>query len=168
MPDLSSPIDGFTWPEASDDDQRLALDNVREHGAHVICVTGDGPVPQHAFTLGLYARFGHPEVLVLGLPPEVCEDVLGEIIEGVAVGRTFADGDEADDILRSHPMRFVAVPDDARSPWLDLGAWLYGSLADGPPVLQVLWPAKNGRFPGQKGSPTWMKKHQPVLGTARP
>ena len=72
-------------------------------------------------------------------------------------------------MLRGFPVRFVGVPSESYPDWLDRARWFNASLGeDAFPCVQVLWPSKGGRFPGQKGSPTWMKRRQPILGAPRP
>jgi len=168
-------LPGFEWPAAADATDEAALADVREHKAHVIFVSEQeaGPGlpfrPGFAFTIGLYLHFGHPELLIMGLPPEVCDDVLNEVIGLVEEGSAYGDGDESGDILRNLPVRFVGVPSEAYAEWLGYARWFYASIdQDSFPCVQILWPSKKGRFPGQKGCPPSLKRHQPVLGTARP
>jgi hypothetical protein len=154
----------FPWPSPRDDAETQALARLQSDDAVIASTEEAGKRPASSCTAGLFLRYGHPELLLIGLPPEVAEDVLGEVIELVAGGARFAHGEASSDVLRGFDVRFVAVPADVEGDWLQLPRWLY-SAADRPfPCLQVVWPARNGRFPGQKGSPTWMPRRQPVLG----
>jgi hypothetical protein len=42
--------------------------DIATYGWHVIKVFEDDEGPSFAFTIGLYKRFGHPELVVFGLP----------------------------------------------------------------------------------------------------
>ncbi|MCO4773721.1 MAG: DUF4262 domain-containing protein [Deltaproteobacteria bacterium] len=167
MADAPTPLPDFAWPEASTPDDEQVLADVREHSTYIASAAEVPKKPSFAYTVGLYLNYGHPEMLLLGLPPEVATDVLDSIQDLVAGGAVFAAGESSDDVLRKFPVRFSAVPDAERDARMPRATWFYGAHTDGAfPCLQVLWPAGNGRFPGQKGSPMWMRKRQPILQPA--
>lgn len=161
---MAEQLDGFQWPETDLEGEAQVLADVREHGVHVVCHEGSDAEPPYAYTVGLYLNAGHPEVLVVGLPPDSAADVLTEVTELIGDGTAFAAGDESSDVLRKYSVRFVQTPAASQEQWLRTARWFYGSLDGTFPSLQLLWPTQKGRFPGDKGLPAWMKKHQPVVG----
>lgn len=64
--------------EAKDEHERKALADVQQHGWHVLKVMEDNEGPAFAYTVGLYHSFGHPELIVVGLP----EVYLGNLPQG--------------------------------------------------------------------------------------
>jgi hypothetical protein len=162
---MAQQIDGFQWPETDVPEETQILADVREHGVHVVCHEGSDASPPYGYTVGLYLNAGHPEVLVIGLPPDSAADVLTEVTELVGDGSAFAAGDESSDVLRKYSVRFVEAPPSSHERWLGKAQWFYSSVDGSFPSLQLLWPTQKGRFPGDKGLPAWMKKYQPVAGS---
>jgi hypothetical protein len=133
--------------------------DVREYGWHVIHVGGAGP--EFAYTVGLYRTFGHPEVVVLGLPGGVAHRLLNAVGAEVRAGRAFAAGSASREILERFDVAFRPVPPEAHRGRLGWAVWFY----DGPafPALQVVYPDRDGRFPWEAGVADGLRAAQPVL-----
>ena len=50
--------------------------DIETYGWHVIKVLEDDEGPGFAFTIGLFKRFGHPELIVFGLPLDTMHEML--------------------------------------------------------------------------------------------
>lgn len=105
------------------------------------------PLPPFTYSIG-FRELGHPEVIVVGLSPFVAHAIIGTVYDRVKDGERFKDGDIVDGILdNSYKVRFDALPPDGRP--LNAARTYYQ--IDELPALQVVWPDKNGLFPGQEG-----------------
>jgi hypothetical protein len=153
----------FRWPKPKNAGHEKIVADVKEYGWHVLNVFGpEGP--KFSYTIGLYLSFGHPELLVAGLPPEKAMPIVNLIGERVAKGEAFASGTVSTEILRNLPVSFRAV-DPAHYPeWIGLGLWFYRSLRPGElPLLQIVWPDREGRFPWDEGFDESLRAFQPVV-----
>ncbi|OZB13130.1 MAG: cell division protein FtsQ [Marinobacter sp. 34-60-7] len=87
--------------------------------------------PPFAYTIGLSAKFGSPELCVAGLSSRAANELLGKLVEDVGAGRLSLDGDhipagihEAQDCVwrRVHPSQFVGdnqvAVERAASAWI--------------------------------------------------
>ncbi len=118
---------------------------------------GGGPDdPRWSHTVGLHG-FGHPEVVVVGLPFEAGETYLNLVGEAVRAGAAFPAGVTTTALTdASSPVVFIRVEDTARLAVLEQ---LYGSVD----ALQLVWPDSAGRLPWQEGHRN-PAAAQPLLG----
>lgn len=124
------------------------MDDVGRFGWHGIsvcrCEGCDGP--EFYFTIGLGIGHRHPELVIVGLTGEQSHAIAQSAIADIRGGHVFAAGTRSDALLEGYDVRFEAVDVDAWSEWLQQAHWFYG---DEPwSVLQVIWPDRNGHFPG--------------------
>lgn len=119
---------------------------IAEHGWAVQAVlplaADPEPASPFSYTVGLSSpRFGHPEFVVFGLPPEVAHTVLNDLGGRVRDGRRFHAGERIPDLLQGgYVVELVWVDNaaDERAP-LSVANRLYGYT--GPvDALQVVWP----------------------------
>ena len=66
--------------------------DIATYGWHVVKVLEDDEGPAFAFTIGLWQRFQHPELIVFGLPLETMHQMLNGAGAAVRAGRPYAAG----------------------------------------------------------------------------
>jgi hypothetical protein len=118
----------------------------------------DGERPPFAYSIGFGSSFDHPEVIVAGLPEETSESVLSSVQAMLAEGVTYGDGDTSGDILEGFDVQFREIPQDLLISSLAQASVFYG---DRPfAALQLVWPDRDGNFPGGKYAPAWLSDRQ--------
>jgi hypothetical protein len=119
---------------------------------------GAGPEPGEAafsYTVGL-TSFGHPEVVITGMPFKPAQTFLNNIGADVRDGKRFEAGALNED-LAPVPVLFLSV---LRDEGLVAVRQVYGSCS----AVQMVWPDSAGRFPwiaGYNNPPD----AQPLLGS---
>lgn len=131
-------------------EQRL-LDDVTRHGWHCVQVQGDAKNPPYSHTVGFHKTWKHPELLVMGLPPEVSHQVLGMASEMIARGHVFRPELRDSALFEGKDCLPRTIPGTAHRKYMGLAVWFYRDTPGGFPALQILWPDDNGRFPGELG-----------------
>jgi hypothetical protein len=99
-----------------------------------------------AFSIGLYHSFGHPEVILFGLPVQTCMEVVNLIGRHVKEGTHYESDHDYADILPD-PFR-CAFKNVQRSQYRDhvgYALWFYES--EEFPLLQCFWPDKTVQVP---------------------
>src|SRR5947209_6853734 len=96
-------------PAARDDQDRKLLADIEQFGWHVICIEQDDEGPGFAYSIGLYGTFGHPEILVIGLDPQVMFGMVNGVGEGIWAGKRFEHLDESGDVLDGFNVAFRRV-----------------------------------------------------------
>jgi hypothetical protein len=133
-----------TDPGLSDRDRELLL-RLETHGWYVIKVGAGAGEPAFAYSLGLYERFGHPELILFGLTLDTMHQLINDAGEQIKNGKRFEDGQHYDDLLDDYPCAFRLVRREEYGSHLTYTQWFYQG--SDFPVLQMVWPDTNSCFP---------------------
>ena len=147
--------------EPKDEHERKALADVRNHGWHVLKVMEDNEGPAFAYTVGLYHSFGHPELIVVGLPLDVGHSVLNIAGESIRRGNRYLAGTQSDEFLEDRACAFRRMPESQYRHYLGWNLWFY----DGAPfpALQMIWADQQGRWPWESAVAPEVRERQPVI-----
>jgi hypothetical protein len=145
----------------NDGEARVESD-VRTFGWHVVLVGSSNDRPGFAYTIGLFHRHHHPEVVVLGLPDGTAHEVLNVVGGAVSRGARFEAGVQTGEILQGLAVAFVELPTAAYPSYLGYARRFYGG--DEFTALQLVWPDAAGRFPWDEG----VAEHARVNQSVRP
>jgi hypothetical protein len=147
---------------ATDAGEQKLLDDVAKFGWHCMNVLGDEDHEPFTYTVGLFETYGHPELLIYGVPRDVAHAVLRIAADAVADGKPLNLGEPTDELLEGYACVFVPVPLSEYPEHVGFARWYYEG--DHFPVQQVIWPSKSGQFPWHPQASTAFRKKQPVLG----
>ena len=128
---------------------RAVADDIRAIGWSVSAVLGDAIAPPWAYTVGLWLSQQGPELTMFGLPVEHMTVILNSIGDRVATGAVIEAGDYVDGIC---PCPLAIRPVDAS--WRTTSMFAVSDRYHGyvrPPYLQVVWPDRRDRYPGDAG-----------------
>jgi Domain of unknown function (DUF4262) len=124
----------------------------------------DPPVPAYAYTIGVPAAAGFPEVAVFGLTPAAANGLLELVVDACRGGTEIPLGVEVlgllDNDLRCAFGRVDVATYGAFFPTAI--AWYRGEPFE---LVQLLYPDRNGFMPYETGYDQRMRLAQPVLGT---
>ena len=124
----------------------------------------DPPFPPYAYTIGFQSAFGFPDIAVFGLTPVAIRGLIDLVADMLRGGTEIPVGVELvglfDNDLRC---AFAPVDLDEWGPLFEVAtAWYRG---DPPPMVQLLWPDRNGFLPTEPGFDRRVVTAQPVIGT---
>jgi hypothetical protein len=139
--------------------------DVERHGWGVFGIKAVGGLPGWAFTAGLWHTFGSPEVAMFGLRVADMQVWLNDVGEQIRSGQTFDPDERRMGILPGFPVTFRPVHEGWYRDLLGYAMWF----AQRPPlpVVQVVWPDTEGRFPWDPGCGTRCLFDQPQLWLAK-
>jgi len=136
-----------------------AIDIIEQFGCQVMGVTGTSVSPTFSYTTGLYDTCGKPELITVGLPPDVAHSALNYAVELMERGVDLTVGRHKD-LIGDVECEFRPVD----SKWLHQVMlrtdWFYEG-AD-VPVLQLIYPDLENRFQDEDDSFTEFFR-QPLL-----
>jgi hypothetical protein len=135
--------------------------DVSTTGWSIQVVPGDENAPPWAYTVGLWASYRAPEFTMAGLPVEHMAIILNAIAERVAAGESI---DVADEINGICPCSLTVRPVHAswrHTNMFTISDRYYGYVRPG--YLQVAWPDRRGRYPGDRGFQTRYDGRQPMM-----
>ena len=137
-------------PLATSAADRKLLREIDNSGWTLMYISGDPESPDFAFTIGLFANYNHPEIVVVGLDSEGAGWLLNRIAEQVRAGRRFDNTREFDGVLQNqYGCRFRTLPKKLQKDHLGTAIWFYQGSEF--PAMQVFVPDVNGRYPWEHG-----------------
>jgi len=146
---------------ADDKNEQKILDNIAEFGWHCTHILAEAEYVEYSFTVGLFQSYGHPELIIFGLPSRVAHDVLSIAAEAAARGAPLDLSAPTDALLRDQPCCFVEVPASQYYESVGFARWYYQGNAF--PLYQIVWPSRSGLFPWHPDASPEFKGAQPVL-----
>ncbi len=105
-------------------DQQV-LDDVAEHGWHVMNVLDLPDSPGWAYSIGLYQNFDHPEVVVFGLNAELMHSIINSVGNDIRAGKRFMDGRQYPELIDAYSCIFKTVDVTWYYPFLGYANWFY-------------------------------------------
>ena len=146
--------------------EQKILSDIRSEGWHVINVMPEAGSPGWAFSIGLFEKFGQPEILIFGLREPTMKQLINQVAENMGEGSEYADGYRDESLLEGYGCAFKKVEKVWLAETAGLGLWYYGEREF--PMLQLYWPDRNGRFPWDKRCDPAIRQLQPRLHLADP
>ena len=153
-------IDGFRLVSPQDELDERIYREVFTAGCSILSFGSCDTAPEFTYSVGLYLNFLHPEILVMGLHPTTAHGLITRLLHEASQGSTLAADSVRQDLFEdSRPVRFRAVPEERYLDYLGRNCNFYFSLFGkqsglydfGFPVLQAIWPDRDGHFPDEPG-----------------
>ncbi len=141
--------------------ERKILKNVQKYSWHANGIPGEGTSPNWAYSVGLFAKYGQPELIIFGREIALMHQMIACYADLLQAGKEFSDGAKIDGIIpdKTCVLREVHVP--WREPLLRSASWYYHY--EEYPVLQCYWPDRHGYFPWEDHCSKRSRKAQPLL-----
>ncbi len=152
--------------ETLDDGDLRIMADLAQSGFHVVDVGADGGVADHAYSIGLFRSWDHPEVELFGLAPEVLHAAVSRLGDRIRHGERFEHGDVVDGILDDRALAFRRIVPRHYAAFLSRAVWYHGGARF--PALQAVWADGDGRFPWDRWFPRELRDAQPVLFEPEP
>jgi hypothetical protein len=140
---------------------RSVLDDIEKNGVQLFFDEDEESGSSRAFTLGLWHLRQRPEVVALGLPEDLAVQVLELVIDDVEDGVVYEAGQKHEGIVHGYPVWFGKVRKEQAAALLPELASVYGDVD--VPVLQLVYPDKQGRWPWDADVREGFRDSQPVL-----
>ena len=121
------------------------LKDIGEHGVHIAFVDTDGYSPRFGYSIGLYKGYNHPELIIIGLPPESIGAIINGAKSEIENGTRYIEDVKYDGLLHGYPMQFVEVELEYYQDYVGYAGWYNDNSFDFP-VLQMVWPDKEHNF----------------------
>jgi hypothetical protein len=125
-------------------------------------VDDNSAIPAHAYSIGLTALTGFPEILVVGLAPATASDLIGVAVDALRNGVEIPIACELVGLLDGEQRcAFAPLSDDEAISWCPAVSD-YSELPLN--VVQMLYPDRKGFLPYEAGYEQRMRFAQPVVG----
>ena len=142
------------------------LDHIERFDCHVTSVFDpDGIEPTFSYSIGLRKKFGVPEVIVVGLEPELGHALVNEYRDRVRAGERFEPGVPYSGFLDGFSVYLEPVIKKHRKGYMLSACWLYGG--SDFEAVQIVYPTTSGVWPWEPEASDWFRNNQPMLGLNR-
>lgn len=142
--------------------RQTILNNIEMYGCHLVLIEADNYLPAFVYSIGLFKRFGHPELICFGLKTEVMASIINHACDLIKNNESLKENKLYPGFLEGYNIQFLPVDKDYYPDYVGYAGWFYDMRFDFP-ALQLVWPDKQHNFPWEKGfNPDWKYK-QPLL-----
>ncbi len=148
-------------PFPENDGDRTMLANIVRVGWAVLGIPGDEEGPGYGFSIGLYRTFGHPEIILIGLPWETTHRFINSIGSAIEAGMRYEAGKQYDDVAEGFLSAFALMDVRHYKAYIGTAGWFYQGWNF--PVLQLVWPDRDGVFPWEANAKPGHRTQQPIL-----
>ncbi|WP_111672321.1 DUF4262 domain-containing protein [Algoriphagus litoralis] len=142
--------------------KQAILENIERYGCHLALLEADSYLPAFVYSIGLFKKFGHPELICFGLKTDVMASILNIACDLIKSGETLTTNRLYSEFLEGYQIQFIPVDKDFYPNYVGYGGWFYGNTFDFP-LLQLVWPDKQQRFPWDQDFNSNWKFSQPLL-----
>ena len=142
--------------------KRTILHNIETYGCHLASIAPDNYLPGFVYSIGLFKKFNHPEIICFGLKQDVMADIINGVCDEIKKGLSMQAYKRYPDFIQDFDVQFIPVVKEFYQDYLGYGGWFYDMSFDFD-ALQMVWTDKQNKFPWEDGfNPDWKFK-QPLL-----
>ena len=142
-------------------EQRI-LDDIEQYGCHVTSVFDPAQTePSFSYSIGLTRTAAVPEVIAVGVRPELGHSLVNLYMDRSRSGESFVPGIPYVGFLSGFPVYFRPVLEEYRRKYMLSATWLYGGTDY--QALQIVYPTTDGIWPWDATASDWFRNNQPLL-----
>lgn len=142
--------------------KQAILANIEDFGCHLSLIEADNYLPGFVYSIGLYKKYAHPEIICFGLHNDVMSAIINHACDLIKDGAVLTTGKLYSGFLEGFQVQFVEVDKAFYPGYLGYAGWFYDMGFDFP-VLQLIWPDKQQKFPWEENFNADWKFKQPLL-----
>lgn len=141
------------------DDQTKS--DIEKFGLSVAMVGATEYLPSFAYSIGLWQKFNHPELICFGLRIQTLHSIINDVADLVKKGEIIQTGKIYNNIFENSRAEFIRV--DKRSLGDYFGTAISFYDMDDFPALQLVWTDRNDTFPWETDFEADLVYKQPLL-----
>ena len=134
---------------------------IRRDGYYLALHEAEDDFPAYAYTIGLQQSNGHPELLIFGLDDDTMRILLGDAADRVKAGQPIQPQQHYDDYFEGYKIVFAHVNVDEYKGLFQYGVDFNHGIDF--PMLQLIWPDQEHRFPWEEQFDKNLVAKQPLL-----
>ena len=152
----------YGYGQSDSDQKQLIQDNIDNYGCHLIQIASDNYLPGFVYSIGLYKKFRHPEIICFGLNSEVAASTINYACDLIKNGEILVPEQLYKGFLEGYSIQFLEVDKDHYRDYVGFAGWFYDRNFDFP-LLQLVWPDKARNWPWEPNFNYNWKFRQPLL-----
>jgi Domain of unknown function (DUF4262) len=148
---------------ASDFDELLQKTkvNIEKFGLQVISINASSYLPSFSYSIGLWQRFQHPEIICFGLKIDLMHALINDVAEIIKRGEKIETARNYTTLFNNLDAQFLSI--DPRNVGDYFGLALKYYKCDLITAMQLVWPDNANRFPWEADFQENLIYKQPLL-----
>ena len=142
--------------------KKAIKENIETFGCHLALLEPDNYLSGFAYTIGIYEKFNHPEIICFGLNNNVMGAMLNHACNLIKEGEIFETNKLYDGFLKDYKIQFIEVKKEFYADYVGYAGWYYENSFDFP-LLQIIWSDKQEKYPWDSDFNSDWKFKQPLL-----
>ncbi|UXE68871.1 MAG: DUF4262 domain-containing protein [Chryseotalea sp. WA131a] len=142
------------------DDPKIISD-IEKYGLSVIVIEATDYLPSFAYSVGLWRKYKHPEIISFGLTVETLHAAINNAADLVKDGQIIESGKNYGDIFTNIKTEFINVDKRNLRDYFGYAIDLYKTIEF--PALQLVWTDRKGKFPWESDFEEEFTYKQPLL-----
>jgi hypothetical protein len=119
--------------------------DIKKYDLSLMFISEEEEDPCFTYSIGLYHSFKHPEVVVFGLDHELAGEIINDLARRIKAGERYEVGKEYAGLLEGYNCIFREAPKDCYHEYFGYATAFYKGVDF--PVLQLIWPDKENKWP---------------------
>lgn len=141
-------------------DERIKYD-IEKFGLSVIIIAATDYLPSFAYSIGLWQKFKHPELICFGLRIQTLHKIINDVAEFVKGGEYIQIGKIYNNIFENSRAEFLNVDRRNLIDYFGIAIDFYNPKDF--PALQLVWTDRNDKFPWETDFEEVFIHKQPLL-----
>ncbi len=139
----------------------LTKDHIEKYGLSVIIIEATNYLPSFGYSIGLWQKFKHPEIICFGLKTQTLHVIINDVAQLVKNGQPIQVNKIYDDLFEKGTAEFLKVDERNLPDYFGTAIDFYNS--EDFPALQLVWTDRNNKFPWEIGFEEEFIYKQPLL-----
>ena len=135
--------------------------NIEKFGLSVIIIEATNYLPAFAYSIGLWQKFKHPELICFGLQTQTLHTIINNVADLVKKGEIIQTGKIYNNVFENSSAEFLNIDIRNLSDYFGTAIDFYNSKEF--PALQLVWTDRNDKFPWEKDFEEIFFYRQPLL-----
>lgn len=135
--------------------------DIENFGLSVIIIEATDYLPSFAYSIGLWQKFNHPEIICFGLRTQTLHTIINDVADLIKNGQVIQAGKTYDNIFENSKTEFLNVDKRNLGDYFGTAIDFYNSKDF--QALQLVWTDRNDKFPWEKGFEEDFIYKQPLL-----
>lgn len=136
--------------------------NIEEYGLQVIMIEATDYLPSFAYSIGLWQKYNHPEIICFGLSTSLLHTIINDVAEIIKTDESIVtEKNYFDQIFNNSKAEFLKVHPENIGDYFGTAINFYDT--NDFPALQLVWTDRNDKFPWEENFEEEFLHKQPLL-----
>jgi hypothetical protein len=142
------------------DDNRTKSD-IEKYGLSVILIEASDYLPSFTYSIGLWAKYKHPEIICFGLSTQTLHSIINDVADLIKSGQKIETNKTYNDIFENSKAEFIQIDNRNLADYFGTAIDFYNS--ESFPAIQLIWTDRNDKFPWETDFQDEFIYKQPLL-----